>query len=310
MGFKKPLVVDIKGNSLDDGPGIRTVIFFKGCPLSCVWCHNPECKSADYELAWDRKECIGCNSCIQVCDPAALSRDNPDFIDRYKCTLCFKCAEVCPANAMTKVGRDMEIYEVIETIRKDIPFFVISGGGVTLSGGEPTLFMRFTADLLKKLKSLNIQTLLETCGHFDCAAFFELLYPHLDWIYYDMKLIDPQEHKKYCGLSNERILNNFRELYRVSQGKGGVQILPRIALIPGITDRRQNLEAAASFLKENRVRKVALLQYNPLWVGKSRKLGIHSSYTEDTKMTTWMSRSHVKDCLAIFEDFEVVGSRY
>lgn len=308
MGFKKPLILDIKGNSLDDGPGIRTVIFFKGCPLSCVWCHNPECKYVGHELGWDRKECIGCNSCINVCEPEALSRDNPDFIDRHKCTLCFKCTEVCPADAMTKVGRDMEIEEVIETITKDVPFFVTSGGGVTLSGGEPTLFMRFTADLLKKLKSLNIQTLIETCGHFDCAAFFELLYPYLDSIYYDIKLIETQEHKRYCGVSNERILHNFKELYQASQKKDGVQILPRIAIIPGITDRRENLEAAASFLKGNKVRKVALLHYNPLWIEKSEKLGVHNSYTEDTKMTTWMSRSRVKECLAIFEDFEVVGN--
>jgi pyruvate formate lyase activating enzyme len=306
MEFKKPLILDIKGNSLDDGPGIRTTIFFKGCPLSCVWCHNPECKDAGYELAWDRKECIGCNSCINVCEPAALSRDNPDFVDRRKCTLCFKCAEVCPANAMTKAGHDMGIEEVIEMMRKDVPFFLTSGGGVTLSGGEPTLFMRFAADLLRKLKSVNIQTLIETCGQFDCAAFFELLYPYLDFIYYDIKLMDSQEHRKYCGVSNERILDNFRELYHASQRKGGVEVLPRIALIPGITDRRHNLEAAASFLTENKAREVALLQYNPLWVEKSKKLGVYSSYTEDVKMTTWMSLSHLKECSSIFQTRGIV----
>ena len=304
MGYKKPLILDIKGNSLDDGPGIRTVIFFKGCPLSCVWCHNPEAKYAEFELSRDSKECIGCNSCINVCSRGAISQENPDFVDRQKCDLCFKCVEVCPAEAMTKVGRAMEIDETVDIIRKDIQFFKNSGGGVTLSGGEPTLYMEFTSDLLKDLKSLDIHAIIETCGQFSHDSFLELVYPYLDSIYYDIKLIDPLEHKKYCGVDNGRILDNFTKLYRLHLD-GGIEILPRIPLVPDITDTRRNLEGIAKFLKKTEVARVALLQYNPLWIQKTRKIGAANDLAAGPKMTDWMSRAHLAECLAVFDDFEI-----
>jgi pyruvate formate lyase activating enzyme len=304
MGYKKPLILDIKGNSLDDGPGIRTVIFFKGCPLSCVWCHNPEAKYAEFELAWDSKECIGCNSCVNVCELGAISRETPSFVDRKKCNLCFKCVEVCPAVAMAKVGRAMEIDEIVEVIKKDIPFFDNSGGGVTLSGGEPTLFIEFASDLLRKLRALGIHSIIETCGQFNYGPFMELMYPYLDAIFYDIKLFDPREHGKYCGVDNSRILSNFEKLYRLYH-EGGIEVLPRIALIPDITDTQKNLKDIALFLKKSGVTRVALLQYNPLWVEKAKKLGVANSYAEVEKMTQWMARSYVKECFAIFDDFEV-----
>ncbi|MFW6113673.1 MAG: glycyl-radical enzyme activating protein, partial [Actinomycetota bacterium] len=210
LGGKDPLILDIKGNSLDDGPGIRTVIFFKGCPLSCVWCHNPESKRTGPEISFDAGECIGCDSCIGVCERGALSRSNPVFIDRDKCDLCMRCVDECPAQALSSVGRSMMVEGIVEEVEKDLPFFKTSGGGVTLSGGEPTLFMDFASRLLRLLKSLSVHTLVETCGYFDYLDFKTSLYPYLDLIYYDLKLYDPEEHRKYCGVPNKKILENFR----------------------------------------------------------------------------------------------------
>lgn len=179
-----------------------------------------------------------------------------------------------------------------------------SGGGVTLSGGEPTLFMEFASDLLKKLRSLNIHNIIETCGQFNYNSFMELMCPYLDAVFYDIKLFAPREHEKYCRVDNSRILSNFEKLHRLYL-EGGIEVLPRIALIPDITDTQKNLKDIALFLKKNGVTRVALLQYNPLWVEKAKKLGAANSYTEMEKMTQWLARSQVKECFAIFDDFEV-----
>ena len=139
--IKTPLIMEIKGNSLDDGPGIRSVVFYKGCPLSCVWCHNPESKKASMEISFDANICIDCGSCRDVCPQKALARQNRFYIDRSKCTLCFLCVDACPSGALDKVGKTMYVDEIIKKILPDKPFFDTSGGGVTLSGGEPTLYM-------------------------------------------------------------------------------------------------------------------------------------------------------------------------
>ena len=150
---ERPLILEISGNALDDGPGIRSVIFFKGCPLSCVWCHNPEGKRAVREIAFDAKACVGCDTCMKLCPEKALSRGNRHFIDRTRCSLCFLCADACPSEALSRVGLEMEVGEIVYTVMKDKPFYDVSGGGVTLSGGEPALFMDFTAALLSRLKA-------------------------------------------------------------------------------------------------------------------------------------------------------------
>jgi pyruvate formate lyase activating enzyme len=298
---KEPRIFAIKGNSLDDGPGIRTVIFFKGCPLSCVWCQNPESQSDGEELSYDIKECIDCGTCRTVCDRDAISRDNHFYIDRDICDLCYQCVQECPVGALTIVGQQMSIQAIVEVIKKDIRFFQNSGGGVTLSGGEPTLHMPFVAKLLQELKALNIHILLETCGQFSLAAFDQYIYPSIDQIYFDLKLIDPAEHRQYCGVSNNQILENFEILLKRDQ-EGGVPILPRIPLIPGITARPRNLGDIAQFLKDHGVTRVSLLEYNPLWLEKSAKIGQVSSFLGNT----WMSREDVVQCKNYFEDFEIV----
>lgn len=299
-----PLILDIKGNSLDDGPGIRTVVFFKGCPLSCVWCHNPESKRSGVEISFDAGECVGCDTCMDVCPESALDRANPDFIDRGKCTLCFECAGQCPSGAISRVGRVVAVEEIVSEVKKDMPFFKTSGGGVTLSGGEPTLFMEYCGRLARALRGLGVHTILETCGHFDMRGFEELVHPFIDAVYFDLKLIDPGEHKEQCGVSNELILENFKSLYERYHA-GGTEVLPRIPLIPGITATDSNLEMFAGFLREEGAGRVALMPYNPLWIEKDRKVGGHSLLVDRQQMTTWMNPAAVKRCRSIFKGFEV-----
>lgn len=302
--MKTPLIFEIKENSLDDGPGIRSVVFFKGCPLRCVWCHNPEGMRVGVELAFDARECLACNTCIGACPEGALSRDNPSFIDRASCTLCFRCISDCPSGALSRVGKDMPVRDILDLVLKDKPFFETSGGGVTLSGGEPTLYMDFLSELLQSLKAERIHCLLETCGQFDLIRFMTSIYPYVDIIYFDFKLLDPQAHKRFCGITNTTITENFRELntrIRID----GKELLSRVPLVPGITDTDTNIIAIAAFLTSHKVSKAKLLPYNPLWPEKCAKVGM-SMNTIDESMKKWMASEHVKHCEAIFYDHGIM----
>jgi pyruvate formate lyase activating enzyme len=297
--IKTPLILEIKGNSLDDGPGIRSVVFYKGCPLSCVWCHNPESKKTTVEISFDAKVCINCGTCRDICPAKALSSDNRFYIDRSKCDLCFLCLEACPSGALDRVGKIMTVEDIIKKILPDKPFFDTSNGGVTLSGGEPTLYMEFTSGLLKSLKRNNIHTLLETCGYFDLNKFMDMLYPYLDTIYFDIKIIDSISHKKYCGLPNEKILENFIQLSNTVKSDGKI-FLPRIPLIPDITDMEINIRGIASFLKGLNIAEAALLSYNPLWHEKSDKVGVEDPYKKSKVMTSFPDSAIGERCRAIF----------
>ena len=305
--MKVPLILEINGNSLDDGPGIRSVVFYKGCPLSCVWCHNPESKKAAAEISFDAKVCINCGACRDVCPEEALSRDNRFYIDRSKCTLCFLCVEACPSGALDRVGKTLSVDNIINKIQLDKPFFDTSGGGVTLSGGEPTLYMEFTSRLLKTLKRHNINTLLETCGYFDTGRFMDTLYPYLDIIYFDIKLIDSIAHKKYCGLPNERILDNFKQISSTVK-KDNKILLPRTPLIPDITDTEANIGGIAAFLKNLNITEAALLAYNPLWHEKNDKIGVDDPYKKNKTMTSFSENSIVKRCKDIFANAGIKSS--
>ncbi|MCD4784343.1 MAG: glycyl-radical enzyme activating protein [Candidatus Eremiobacteraeota bacterium] len=272
MSFKQPLIIDIEGNSRDDGPGIRSVVFFKGCPLNCLWCHNPESKKMEAELWWDREKCVACGECMKVCPEGAISRDNLFFIDRNICKRCFKCVEVCPSKALRCVGQEMSVDEIVRKVVRYKKFFDTSGGGVTLSGGEPTLFMEFTSTLLKRLRDEGIHTLLETAGLFDFKQFESLVLPYVDMIFFDIKFIDSSEHERYCGVKNERVLHNFILLHNKSQC-GHFELLPRTPLIPEITDTKKNIQATADFYHKHQIKKTTLLPNNPAWINKLEMLG-------------------------------------
>lgn len=298
--METPLFLEIKGNSLDDGPGIRSVVFFKGCPLSCRWCHNPESKRPYPEIGFEAAECMGCDTCMETCQDSALSRENPFFIDRNKCSLCFACVATCPSGALSQVGSPMTIDSILQVVLKDKTFFNNSGGGVTLSGGEPSMFLNFTSGLLKALKKDGIHTLLETCGLFELTAFEEKLYPFIDTIYYDIKLIDAREHTEFCGAPNHRILANFRHLQE-KYLHGAVEILPRTPLIPGITDTCQNLSGIAKFLLECKATSIQLLAYHPLWQAKGRKIGHRDPLGGRLEMKRFLSTEKQAACRGIFE---------
>lgn len=299
--IKAPLVLEIKSNSLDDGPGIRTVVFMKGCPLSCVWCHNPESRNSAEEISFDAKMCIDCGVCRTVCTEVALSGKNRFYIDRKKCTMCMSCVKDCPSGALAAVGRKLSEEEIIKKIVPDIPFFEISGGGVTMSGGEPALYMDFVSSLLNQLKKLDIHTLIETSGFFNFDDFMEKLYPFLDEIYIDIKIMDSESHKKYCGVHNEKILSNFRKIF-IAANKDGKKVLPRTPLIPGITDTFENVSHIAEFLKQTGVAEAALLAYNPLWHDKCFKVGSDNPYSTSKKMTSFSEQAVLERCKAVFAE--------
>ena len=242
---------------------------------------------------------MDCGNCRKVCPLKALSRANPLYIDRSKCDLCFRCVDACPSEALARVGREMTVEDILKKILPDRPFFETSGGGVTLSGGEPTLYMEFTAGLLKSLKEHGLHTLLETCGCFDLERFMETLYPYLDAVYFDIKIMDSAAHKKYCGVPNERILENFTRLCEISKRNGKV-LLPRIPLIPEMTDTEENITAIAAFLKRLGISEAVLLSYNPLWHEKSDKVGAEDPYKKDRQMTSFSDKKILEKCRAIF----------
>jgi pyruvate formate lyase activating enzyme len=273
--LQEALIFDIKHNSLEDGPGIRSVVFFKGCPLNCVWCQNPEGKKLTPELYWENEKCISCGSCIEVCPENAISFDFQKFIDRELCNNCFECVDICPSTALKIIGVKMSVDEIISKILPYKNYFANLGGGVTLSGGEAMLHMDFASELLKKLQSIGIHTLLETSGYFNFEKFKRLIVPFVDEIYYDIKFIDNQKHKQWCGVSNTIILDNFKRLHK-HRSTAKFNLVPRTALLPNITDAEENIRAIANFYKSLCVTKTILLLNNPDWFQKLDKLGYRS----------------------------------
>ncbi|MBW1989466.1 MAG: glycyl-radical enzyme activating protein [Deltaproteobacteria bacterium] len=297
----KPLILDIKGNSTEDGPGIRAVVFFKGCPLSCTWCHNPESQHTARELAFDANLCAGCGRCGEVCTRGAVDPGDPLRVDRGVCDLCGECVAACPSRALEFAGRGMSAEEVVEVIAADKPFFDASGGGATFSGGEPCLHMEFLGRIMAGCRERGISTLVETCGLFNLSAFREQILPHLDILYVDLKIMDPEDHRAFCGVDNRVILENFRALAELSRD-GVFQLLPRTPLVPGCTDTEQNLAAIADFLAGLGVGRAQLLEYNPLWPEKWAKIGRQNPAPDDPALAAWMDPEHVAACRAMFAE--------
>ena len=296
--MKKPLqamIFDIKRDSSEDGPGIRTTVFFKGCPLSCSWCQNPESKNASLDISFVRSRChpsVCYAPCIASCPNHSIRLDNGIQINRHKCKRCNKCLSVCEFKALEPVGYRIGINELLNRILLDHPFFVHSGGGVTLSGGEPTAQIKFVSHLLHELKQRNIHTAIETCGYFEYNSFVEKLLPYLDLIYYDLKLFEEAESKQYTGKSNLIIKDNLRRLTREKH----VELIPRIPLIPFITATINNLRSWSEYLKNLGVNKCELLPFNPTYKDKLTKLGIDNRYEN----THFMSLQEQQTCVNQF----------
>ncbi len=262
MGSTRPLIVDVKRHSFDDGPGIRSVVFFKGCPLRCVFCHNPETQSPEPEIAFSARHCIGCGECAEACPHGAIDLGLPGRIRRELCVTCGTCAQTCPGRGLRLIGVHYAPEELAELLLRDRAFYRHSGGGVTLSGGECTMHPDYLEVLLNALKRAGVHVVLQTSGFFDYEVFERKILPHLDLIFYDLKIADRRDHERWIGASNQQILANFRRL----AASRAVEVAPRIPVVPGITATRRNLAAIVGFLADAGADRVSLLPYNPMGI--------------------------------------------
>lgn len=271
-GQRLGIINDIQRMSVNDGPGFRTVVFLKGCLLDCEWCHNPEGKRRYPEVIPYVNNCEGCNKCLEVCPTGALTiiEEKKPVIDKGLCTACFQCIGVCKYYALVCWGRIVTAREVMDDVARDKPFFVESGGGLTISGGEPLAQPEFTRALMMLAKENGIGTALDTCGHAPWENLEKVL-EYTDLVLFDIKSIDTNEHRKYAGLGNEIILENAK---RIAQR--GVKMRIRVPIIPGRNDSEESLRATAKFIEGlgNAVLGVDLLPYHPYAGGKYRAFGM------------------------------------
>jgi pyruvate formate lyase activating enzyme len=259
------LVFDIKHFAVHDGPGLRTTVFLKGCPLRCKWCHSPESQSPEPEIMVDGDRCIGCGECVANCPRGAISE--PGRVDRAACDGCGRCAEGCYAEALELVGRRMTVSEVLAEVERDRLLIEVSGGGVTLSGGEPMAQPGFTEGLLRSLKGLGYHTALDTCGQCSWDTLSGAL-ENVDLVLYDVKHMDPETHLKYTGVSNELIMDNLERTLGL-----GKRVWIRVPLIPGVNDGDHHLRQLGKYLGTLGVESVQVLPYHILGVAKYEGLG-------------------------------------
>jgi pyruvate formate lyase activating enzyme len=265
-------VFDIRKYSIHDGPGIRTTVFFKGCPLNCWWCHNPESQAKKPEILFRQPRCIQCDTCLVVCQEGAISRiEGVTLIDPEKCTLCGDCLENCYAQALEIAGRSMTVDEVLAEIEQDIIFYDQSGGGATFSGGEPLLQHDFLKGLLQACAARGIHTVLDTCGYAPWKALDDLR-EFVGVFLYDLKLIDEAQHRHYTGVPNRLILKNLQRLSDLGQS-----IIVRIPVIPGMNDQEDNLRQMGKFLSGlSSPERIDLLPYHT--VGLSKYISMQKQY--------------------------------
>ncbi len=267
--MKTGTIFDIKRYAINDGPGIRTAVFFKGCPLECWWCHNPEGQLAQPQLMIRENRCKLSRTCVEACLPGAISWDNGPAVDWEKCDQCGKCAEVCYAGGLEMVGHTVTASEVMAEIERDVPFYDQSGGGVTFTGGEPMAQTEFLKEVLAACREKHIDTAVDTSGYISWDNFRDIV-PLVDLFLFDVKLMDETRHMKYTGVSNTLIINNLRKL-----GEMGAPIIVRIPLIPGINDDDENISLIGSTLAAlPRLVGAEVMPYHDIGTAKYGALGM------------------------------------
>jgi len=291
------LILHVQRLSTEDGPGIRSTVFFKQCPLACTWCHNPESISPRPEVQWFAARCIGCRSCQDACPKQCISWIGDGLqIDRSRCDGCGSCAAACPSTALETLGRRVSVEELVQELGKDRAYYEASDGGVTLSGGEPMAQPAFTADLLRCLKKLGIPAALDTCGFASMDSFARIL-PDIDLILYDLKTIDAGIHDVFTGHTNEIILRNLLEIQNMRHARSDrPRIWVRTPLIPGTTATEANLRAIGSWLAhsmDGTLERWELCAFNNMCRDKYQRLGMTWDFAE----TPLMSRGEL-DTLA------------
>ena len=280
-------IFQIQKFSTEDGPGIRTTVFFKQCPLKCVWCHNPESIPKESQLEWFKHKCIGCKTCIETCSEAALIFLEEGLeIDREKCTGCGDCAEECPSGALHLLGEEWNLNDLFYEIEKDKTYYIESKGGITVSGGEPTSQPDFILNFLKKCKENDISTALDTCGHAN-PNIYEKLLPFIDLVLFDIKEIDSNKHKEYTGVPNERILENAIWISQYLKEKRKKMWI-RTPIIPKYTATEENIKGIGEFIVNrlnNSPERWDLLSFNRLCVDKYSRLSMDWILKDESLMT-------------------------
>lgn len=286
--MKEGMVLNLQRMSTEDGPGIRTTVFFKGCTLTCKWCHNPESINFAKEHEWFDTKCIRCKTCIATCENNAIIFDNDKLkIDETLCKKCLKCTIVCPTTALEAKGKDWTVAALYNELMKDNAYFENSGG-VTLSGGEVLAQADFAYELLKKLKASNIHTAVDTCGHVKYKNIEKVL-DVTSLFLYDLKIMDDTLHKKYTGAGNKLILDNFIMLAEKIRNTKNSKLWVRTPLIPKITDTENNIKAIAQFISDNAadvVDRWELLSFNNLCEAKYERLNKDWEFKEVSKPNT------------------------
>lgn len=257
-------LTDIQRFSLNDGAGIRTTLFLKGCNMKCVWCHNPETINFNQDLMLFENKCIGCGKCFQAC-PKKIHKivDGKHIVDTKQCVLCGKCVDVCYAEALKFSAKKMSVQQIVNEIIQDIPYYNLSGGGVTFSGGEALCQAEFVSELADLCKKRGIHTAVETNMFHEFEKIEEVL-KKMDTVMLDIKVFDDEKHMKYTGVSNKLILENIKKLDKLN-----IPMIVRTPLIPGMTDDDENLKAICAFVSElKNLRYYELLNFNPLGISK------------------------------------------